>query len=120
MSKVQHEYYQDQNGFMKGQTKKNRAVGFCHSSKHRGFLSVKNMKRHDCIGKQCPMFEKYENAPYWQEKRRRKADKKATKEKQDKQLENFAEVVKRNINRPIYGTLIETDKADVIGTIIQD
>lgn len=65
--------------YFRGQSSK-KACGFCHSNKHKGYLSVKNMKQHKCLQKQCPMFEKYPDHPYWAQKAAIKAKKKARKE----------------------------------------
>ena len=43
---------------------KNKLVGFCHSKRHPGYLTVANIKKHDCIKKNCYFFEKYDSL-YW-------------------------------------------------------
>lgn len=65
--------------FFRGQTLKERAIGYCHNPKHMGYLSLKNMKNHKCLAKQCRYLHKYEDHPYWAEKERKKAEKKARK-----------------------------------------
>lgn len=60
--------------------KDSRICGYCHSKMHKGYLSVKRLKSHKCLQKQCPMLEKFEEHPYWQERARIKAKKKAKKE----------------------------------------
>lgn len=40
-------------------------VGCCHYHLHPGMLNQKLMEQHDCLGKKCRHFEKYENASYW-------------------------------------------------------
>ena len=47
---------------------------FCHSSLHPGYVTVKEMKRHNCLGKQCPLLEKYEHE-YWHMRDRAKKKK---------------------------------------------
>lgn len=65
--------------WFKGQTTKENAVGYCHNPKHLGYLSLKNLKKHKCLGKQCRYLHKYEDHPYWKERELKKADKKARK-----------------------------------------
>ena len=43
-------------------------VGCCHNRIHPGKLTRKLMEAHDCLGKECRFFEKYEDADYWREK----------------------------------------------------
>ena len=56
---------------------KNRAVGYCHF--HKAALTVKTMKCHQCLKKQCDAFKKYDDHDFWrqhaQKKERRKAKK---------------------------------------------
>ena len=65
--------------FLKGQTKPDRAVGYCHYRKHQGYLSLKQLKAHGCLGKQCPYLQKYEDHAYWVRKAEIKELKKANK-----------------------------------------
>ena len=51
-------------------------VGCCHNRIHPGKLTRKLMEAHDCLGKECRFFEKYEDADYWREKNRKAAAKK--------------------------------------------
>ncbi len=51
--------------FLNGQTTPQRAVGFCHYRQHQGYLSVKQLKNHNCLGKQCPYLQKYEDNIFW-------------------------------------------------------
>lgn len=48
-------------------------VGCCHNRIHPGKLTRKLMEAHDCLGKECRFFEKYEDADYWREKNRKAA-----------------------------------------------
>jgi hypothetical protein len=72
-------YYQDQTGRFKGQPPKEKAVGFCHNPTHKGYLSLKVYRQHKCGQKACHYFEKYENHPHWQQKRKIKEAKKEVK-----------------------------------------
>lgn len=47
-------------------------VGYCWFKQHKGFLTRKLMKKHQCPSKVCHYFQKFEDSPYWKEK----ADKK--------------------------------------------
>lgn len=57
-------------------------VGCCHNRIHPGKLTRKLMEAHDCLGKECRFFEKYEDADYWREKNRKAAAKKKHRQKQ--------------------------------------
>lgn len=45
--------------------RKGPPCGYCHCDRHRGYLSVKLIKKHKCLSKNCEFFEKYSNHPYW-------------------------------------------------------
>ena len=59
--------------------RKNRAVGYCHY--HKATLSVRALRRHECLKKQCRKLERYEEHDFWrqqaQKRERRRAKKKA-------------------------------------------
>lgn len=57
-------------------------VGCCHNRIHPGKLTRKLMEAHDCLGKECRFFEKYEDADYWREKNRKATAKKKHRQKQ--------------------------------------
>ena len=63
---------------MKNQTH-GEPVGWCSHNKHRGKLSVRQMKNHECLKKQCRFFTKNEAHSYWAERESRKQKKKAKK-----------------------------------------
>ena len=65
--------------FFRGQTTKERAVGYCHNPKHMGYLSKNNLKQHKCLAKNCMYLHKYEDRQFWKDREKRKADKKARK-----------------------------------------
>ncbi len=65
---------------MVGQTKPDRAVGFCHSRAHQGYLSEKQLKAHGCLCKQCPKLQKYESHKFWIRRAEIKAAKKLAKQ----------------------------------------
>ena len=62
-------------GLYGSQIAKNRAVGYCHF--HKAALTVKTMKCHECLKKQCDALERYGEHDFWrqheQKKERRKA-----------------------------------------------
>lgn len=62
------------NGLYGSQISKNRAVGYC--CYHRAALTVRTMKGHECLKKQCNAFMRYEQHDFWrqheQKKERRK------------------------------------------------
>ena len=56
-----------------------RVVGCCHNLLHPGKMTKQLLKQHDCLGKNCRYFEKYESAEYWNECRRQEERKRAGK-----------------------------------------
>ena len=50
-------------------------VGWCSHNKHRGKLSVRQMKQHKCLGKQCMFFTKNEKHNYWKRREQIKKNK---------------------------------------------
>lgn len=65
---------------LKNPPNEEHALGFCHNPNHYGYLSVKLLKRHECLRKQCHYLEKYLDKGYWVERERINAIKKAKKE----------------------------------------
>ena len=61
-----------------GQPKKGKAVAWCGHYKHRGYLSLNNMRNHKCLEKQCRYFVKIAH-PYWEEREKRNAEKRQRK-----------------------------------------
>lgn len=72
-----NDYLGYEHGYFKGQSKKS-AVAYCHNPKHKGYLSLKNVKKHKCIQKGCFYFKKYKDHPYWVDKERQKKKRKFT------------------------------------------
>ena len=56
-----------------------RAVGYC--KRHGTALTVKTLKCHECLNKQCNALEKYEAHDYWRQREVIKARRKAKKGK---------------------------------------
>ena len=71
--------YEKRFQIMQGQPSKENAVAYCHNKSHKGLLTVKMMKNHECLRKQCPFLEKYEDRPYWEERILKKQKKKLQK-----------------------------------------
>lgn len=65
-----------------GQPQPRNATARCTHKAHYGLLSYRNMKLHRCEEKQCPYFIPLKDHPYWQDKDKKKADKKFRKQKQ--------------------------------------
>ena len=65
--------------YMRNQTCAERAVGYCHSNSHRGYLTPVLIKKHGCLEKRCPYLSRYLDRPYWIEKNRNKLAKKIAK-----------------------------------------
>ncbi len=51
--------------YMTGQPDKKGTIAYCHNIKHRGALSKRMVKQHECIQKNCRFFEKNLENPYW-------------------------------------------------------
>jgi len=66
--------------FMANQPNINRACAYCHSGQHQGYMTVKMVKANGCNAKHCPYLEIYRDHPYWVDREKKKADKKARKE----------------------------------------
>lgn len=55
-----------------------RAVGYCHY--HKAALTVKTMKCHECLKKQCDALKKYEEHDFWRQHEQKKERRKARKQ----------------------------------------
>lgn len=67
-----------------------RIVGCCHNLLHPGKLTKRLMTQHDCLGKNCRHFEKYEDAGYWKECDRKKEQKRTARQLQRMKREQEA------------------------------
>jgi hypothetical protein len=65
-------------GLYGSQISKNRAVGYCHF--HKAALTVKTMKCHECLKKQCNALTKYETHDFWRQHEQKKELRKARKQ----------------------------------------
>ena len=68
-----------------------RIVGRCHSTLHPGKLTRRIMEEHNCLGKRCSHFEKYEEAGYWRELERKQKLKKVAKTQKAARKQQAAE-----------------------------
>lgn len=57
---------------------RNKAVGYCPY--HKAALTVKTMKRHECLKKQCDALIKYEEHDFWRQHEQKKELRKARKQ----------------------------------------
>ena len=57
---------------------RNKAVGYCYH--HKAALTVKTLKGHNCLGKQCCSLKKYEEHDFWRQHEQKKAIKKAKRQ----------------------------------------
>ena len=64
---------------------KKKIIGYCHNIIHPGKMTKEIMEKHDCLGKQCSYLAKYEDAPYWVERKKKQAAKQQAKKKKKKQ-----------------------------------
>lgn len=55
------------------------AVAWCHHRMHWGNMTLKMVKKHECLKKQCPFLEKFEDHPYWKQRAIKKQKKKEKK-----------------------------------------
>ena len=69
--------------YLKMQAHPENAVAYCHNLKHLGYLSEKLLKQHQCIQKQCPLLEKYEDNYFWLRRAVLKQIKKLNKQTHD-------------------------------------
>lgn len=69
------------------QIRRKLLVGCCHNRIHPGKLTQKLMEDHNCLGKGCRFFEKYETADYWRELARKTAVKQNVRQQRNRQKE---------------------------------
>ena len=66
-------------GLYGSQISKSKAVGYCKY--HRCALTVRTLKCHECLNKQCNALQKYEEHDYWRQRAQKKELRKARKER---------------------------------------
>lgn len=72
-------YINTENTYFRGQPSKKNQIGYCHNKSHLGYLSITALKRHQCLKKNCPYLEKYQDHEFWVNR-----DKLKEKKKKDK------------------------------------
>ena len=65
-------------GLYSSRIEKSKACGWC--AYHRKYLTVKQLKAHKCLQKNCDRLIKYESHEWWRQRERAKAKRKANKE----------------------------------------
>lgn len=63
------------NGLYGSEFEKNRACGYCKH--HHCYLTVKQVRQHDCLKKQCFYLHKNEDHEWWAHRDRMKQKRKA-------------------------------------------
>ena len=66
-------------GLYGSQIDRSKAVGFCKY--HSAALTVRTLKGHKCLGKQCNALKKYEEHDFWRQHEQKKEWRKARKQK---------------------------------------
>lgn len=69
--------------------KSKNIVGFCHCGLHRGYMTSKTIKSHECLEKACHHLEKYEDCSYW--KTKREYEEAQRRKKEQLKLDKFIE-----------------------------
>ena len=90
-----------------------RIVGCCHNLLHPGKLTKQLMTQHDCLGKNCRHFEKYEDAGYWKECDRKKEQKRTARQLQRMKREQEAatEAILQNLAELFQSYIDDADYA---------
>lgn len=58
---------------------KKNLIGFCHYAEHKGYITRAVLKTHDCDSKKCHYLERFEDHPFWVERKRQKDRRKNNK-----------------------------------------
>lgn len=66
------------NGLYGSMISRNKAVGYCRF--HKAALTVKTMKYHECLKKQCDALKKYDEHDFWRQHKQKKERRKARKQ----------------------------------------
>lgn len=66
------------NGLYGSMISRSKAVGYCHY--HKAALTVKTMKCHECLKKQCDALKKYEDHDFWRQHEQKKELRKARRQ----------------------------------------
>lgn len=60
-------------GLYGSQIGRNKAVGYCKC--HSAALTVRTLKKHECLKKQCNALKKYENHDFWRQREQKRQSK---------------------------------------------
>jgi len=52
---------------------------YCHNITHKGYLTTAAIKSHECLGKNCPYLQKFEEHEWWHQRELLKAQRKRSK-----------------------------------------
>lgn len=63
-------------GYFDGVNRTEKPIGFCHCSLHKGYVSPDLLKKHNCLGRECRYFCRYNDSPYFIDRHRRNKSKK--------------------------------------------
>lgn len=85
-------------------------IGYCHSSRHKGYITKEILKEHQCINQKyidengheayrvCPRLEKFENKDFWQRKERAKTLRNQQKKRTEMMERLYNEAKEHNIS----------------------
>ena len=65
-------------GLFSSQIKRSNACGYCHY--HNCYMTVKQVKAHQCLQKQCNRLQKFEEHEWWNQRNRLKEKKKSNRQ----------------------------------------
>lgn len=91
------------------QTYPRRIVGCCHNRIHPGKMTRHLLEQHNCLGKQCRYFERYDTSTYWADLDRKQDMKK--RRRQEKQQKRAMELTQKEEMQEIVDEL--QDYADL-------
>ena len=78
-------------------------IGYCHFPGHKGGITRKIIREHECLAKECTYLEKYADNPYWTEIKKHQAGKAQRKEYiKQKKAESAAVQKHKNAITDIY------------------
>lgn len=80
-------------GYLGGQPSRENTVAYCNNPKHFGYLSVKLIKNHKCLDKQCRYLQPYEDKPFWINRKRIKREKKLKEYIKKGNIEGIGELI---------------------------
>ena len=95
--------------YLQGQPPKEKALAYCHYSIHKGYLSRRLIKNHGCLAKKCPFLEIYEEKQYWQDRKRKKNDKRLKEYIKKGNIEGIGEHIARLIYESSTQKMGDTD-----------